>query len=227
VRPDPLPHCRLLLVVLHGVHGRLLVSGVAAEDEAAVPTCPRAAERVDIGRQSVALPVRTVAEGYDRTVPSVASATLRGVASWAEVETDAPELASRVREAFGRGKHATMATLRADGSPRISGTEVELTGEGTFRLGSMPGAVKARDLLRDPRVAVHSPTAEPGEGGADWPGEAKIAGVAVALPQEEGGGHAFDIDLHEVVWTGLTDERDALLILSWHPGRGVQERRRE
>ena len=153
------------------------------------------------------------------------AATLRRVTSWAEVEKEAPELASRVREAFGRGKHATMATLRADGSPRISGTEVELGG--AFRLGSMPGAVKARDLLRDPRVAVHSPTADPGEGGADWPGEAKVAGVAVALPREEGGAHVFDIDLREVVWTGLTEERDALRILSWHPGRGVEERRRE
>jgi hypothetical protein len=119
-----------------------------------------------------------------------------------------------------------MATLRADGSPRISGTEVEFTGEGTLRLGSMPGAVKARDLLRDPRVAVHSPTADPGEGGADWPGEAKVAGVAVAQPDREDGAHLFDLDLTEVVWTGLTAERDALLIQSWHPGRGLEERRR-
>ncbi len=142
------------------------------------------------------------------------------------MEREAPELAGRVREAFGRGKHATMATLRADGSPRISGTEVEFTGEGTLRLGSMPGAVKARDLLRDPRVAVHSPTAEPGEGGADWPGEAKVAGVAVAQPEREDGAHLFDLDLTEVVWTGLTAERDALLIQSWHPDRGLEERRR-
>jgi hypothetical protein len=109
------------------------------------------------------------------------------MASWREVEQEVPELATRVREAFARGKHATMATLRADGSPRISGTEVEFTDDGCVRLGSMPGAVKARDLLRDPRVAVHSPTAEPGEGGADWPGEAKVAGRAVAHPQGEDG----------------------------------------
>src|SRR3954453_5933907 len=102
--------------------------------------------------------------------------------SWQEFEQGSPELAKRVREAFGRGKHATMATLRADGSPRISGTEVELTDDGCFRLGSMPGAVKARDLLRDPRVAVHSPTQEPGENGADWSGEAKVAGRAIAAP---------------------------------------------
>src|SRR3954466_4509463 len=146
--------------------------------------------------------------------------------SWQEFEQEAPELAERVRAAFGRGRHATMATLRADGSPRISGTEVELSGNGGFRLGSMPGAVKARDLLRDPRVAVHSPTAEPGEGGADWPGEAKVAGRAVAPPPGEDGAHAFDLDLHEVVWTGLDETRSALVIQSWHPGRRVEEHRR-
>jgi hypothetical protein len=73
---------------------------------------------------------------------------------------------------------------------------------------------------------VHSPTAEPGEGGADWPGEAKLAGVAVELPRGEGGSHVFDLDLHEVVWTGLNEARNALVIQSWHPGRGVEERQR-
>jgi hypothetical protein len=145
---------------------------------------------------------------------------------WQEFQREAPELAGRVREAFGRGKHATMATLRADGAPRISGTEVEFTAAGELQLGSMPGAVKARDLQRDPRLAVHSPTAEPGEGGADWPGEAKVAGVAVALPDREDGAHMFAVDLTEVVWTGLTEARDQLHIISWHPGRGVEERRR-
>ena len=148
------------------------------------------------------------------------------MASWQEFQEQAPELAARVREAFARGKHATMATLRVDGSPRISGTEVEFTDDGCVRLGSMAGAVKARDLLRDPRVAVHSPTADPGEGGADWPGEAKVAGRAVARSPGEDGSHAFDVDLDEAVWTGLDETRSALVIQSWHPGRGFEERRR-
>ncbi|MGY1602027.1 pyridoxamine 5'-phosphate oxidase family protein [Geodermatophilus sp. SYSU D00815] len=147
------------------------------------------------------------------------------MASWAEVEKEAAELAAQVRAAFTRGKHATMATLRADGSPRISGTEVEFGDDGHLRLGSMPGAVKARDLQRDPRLALHSPTSEPGEGGADWPGEAKVAGVAVAEPDRDGA-HVFHLDLHEVVWTGLNEARDKLVIRSWHPGRGVEERQR-
>lgn len=144
--------------------------------------------------------------------------------SWAEVEREVPDLAARVRSAFAAAKHATMATLRADGAPRISGTEVEFSADGELRLGSMPGAVKARDLRRDPRVALHSPTSDPGEGGTAWPREGKVAGVAVEEPAQEDGARVFRLDLTEVVWTGLTDDRSALRILSWHPGRGLQER---
>jgi len=146
------------------------------------------------------------------------------MASWAEVERMAPDVAALVRGAFGRGKHATMATLRADGGPRISGTEVEFSEDGELRIGSMPGAVKLRDLQRDPRVALHSPTADPGDGGVDWPGEGKVAGRVIAERVQDDGAHVFRIDLDEVVWTGLTDDRAALRILSWHAGRGVEER---
>jgi len=145
--------------------------------------------------------------------------------SWAQVEAEAPELAARVREAFAVRKHCTMATLRADGSPRISGTEVQLGG-GEFEIGSMPGARKARDLQRDGRLAVHSPTVDPPEGDeASWAGEAKVAGVAVevgAVPGEDDGSHRFRLDLSEVVHTRVAPDGDALLITSWHAGRGVR-----
>jgi hypothetical protein len=97
------------------------------------------------------------------------------VTRWAEFATDQPELATDVRRCFGVRKHATMATLRRDGSPRMSGTEVEFDDErGELVLGSMRGARKAQDLLRDPRVALHGPTVDPPEENpAAWPGEAK------------------------------------------------------
>lgn len=63
---------------------------------------------------------------------------------------------------FAVRKHATLATLRRDGSPRISGTEVVFDDEaGEIYLGMMPGSVKALDLRRDPRLALHSPTVDP------------------------------------------------------------------
>ena len=143
--------------------------------------------------------------------------------SWAQVEAEAPELAALVRASFAVRKHCTMATLRSDGGPRISGTEVQWEG-GELTIGSMPGAVKARDLQRDSRVALHSPTVDPPEGDeSSWAGEAKVAGRAVELPGREGS-HVFRIALTEVVHTAV--DGDALRIRSWHPGRGVQERRR-
>src|SRR6476659_7748202 len=76
------------------------------------------------------------------------------MASWKEVGADAPEFAARAEAALTRNKHMTMATLRADGAPRISGTELEVS-DGDLWLGSMPQARKALDLRRDPRVAIH------------------------------------------------------------------------
>lgn len=142
--------------------------------------------------------------------------------SWAQVGAEAPELAAAVRTCFEVRKHCTMATLRADGSPRISGTEVQWE-DGDLWVGSMPGAVKARDLQRDGRVALHSPTVDPPEGQeAAWAGEAKVAGRAVEVPYE--GSHRFRIDLHEVVHTRV--DGDALLVTTWHAGRGVEQVRR-
>ena len=142
---------------------------------------------------------------------------------WGEFERAAPELAAAVRERFALRRHCTMATLRRDGSPRISGTEVELS-DGELWTGSMPQALKALDLRRDPRVAIHSATVDPPPGDASgWVGGAKAAGRA----QEQSPGsdaHRFRIGLVEVVLTQV--DSDELVVTSWHPGRGVQVRRR-
>ena len=47
--------------------------------------------------------------------------------TWKEIEQKEPEFASRVRKLFDAGRHKTIATLREDGSPRISGIECEFT----------------------------------------------------------------------------------------------------
>ena len=123
-------------------------------------------------------------------------------------------------------KHLTMATLRRDGSPRLSGTEIEFAG-GQLQIGSMPGAVKALDLRRDPRVAIHGPTADPPVGEpAGWKGEAKVAGLAVEV--ESGStAHRFHIDIQEAVITRLNEAGDRLVIESWVPGRGYRCMERE
>jgi hypothetical protein len=148
------------------------------------------------------------------------------LASWAEFEAANPEFGSRVRALLASRKHLTMATLRRDGSPRISGTEVEFV-EGQLRIGSMPGAVKALDLRRDPRVAIHGPTDDPPATNAvAWKGEAKVAGTATEV--ESGGtAHRFLIDIQEAVLTRLNEAGNRLVVESWTQTRGYRMIERE
>ena len=148
------------------------------------------------------------------------------MASWAEFEAAEPEFASRVRELMSTRKHLTMATLRRDGSPRISGIEVEIA-NGCMRIGSMPRAVKAMDLRRDGRVAIHGPTVDPpADNAAGWKGEAKIAGSATEV-ESGSDAHHFVIDIAEAVITHLNAADDRLVVESWTPARGHRLLERE
>jgi hypothetical protein len=119
-----------------------------------------------------------------------------------------------------------MATLRRDGSPRISGTEVKFV-NGQLEIGSMPNAVKALDLRRDPRVAIHGPTADPpAKHAAGWKGEAKIAGMAREVDSGSEA-HRFLIDVREAVITHLNDKGDRLVVESWNAARGYRSFDRE
>lgn len=154
------------------------------------------------------------------------------MSTWSEFAAEAPTLAAEVRERFDAGRHKTLATLRADGSPRISGIECEIA-EGELRFGSMPGSRKGADLARDPRFAIHSPTSHPGDGNErEWAGEAKIAGRAVSagpVVDADGRVHGqmFTADLGEVVLTRLDPEATRLVIRSWTPEHGLRAFERE
>ena len=151
------------------------------------------------------------------------------MARWGEIVAAEPEFAARVRERFDAGRHKTIATLRSDGSPRISGIECEFTDDDLW-FGSMPGARKGTDLRRDPRFALHGPTVHPAEGEeSEWPGEAKIAGRATLTgPLADGPpGDRFVADITEVVVTGLNDDATRLVIESWAPDRGWERVERD
>ena len=144
------------------------------------------------------------------------------VPSWSEFESEAPELAARVRERFDAHKHKTIATLRRDGSPRISGTEAQFE-DGELWIGSMQGALKARDLQRDPRFALHSASEDPDV----WTGDAKVAGVAREVPTSDGKSHRFDLDIREASTVELDDARKRLVITVWTPEGGVRTMKRD
>jgi hypothetical protein len=155
------------------------------------------------------------------------------MASWSEFEAEAPELAARARGYLEARKHKTLATLRKDGSPRISGTEADIV-DGELLWGGMWRSMKALDLRRDPRFALHSGSEDP----PAWTGDAKVAGRAVEVEDEErkralvaaqgngepppGPWHLFRGDVTEVVVTRLSDARDKLVIERWAEGDGVK-----
>ena len=151
--------------------------------------------------------------------------------SWKAIEEAEPAFAARVQHLFDAGRHKTIATLRADGSPRISGIECEFA-DGELRFGSMPSARKGADLTRDARFALHGPNFHPEDGKeGEWPGEAKVAGRAVPAGPVTGDGapegEMFVADITEVVITHLNADATKLVVESWTPTRGLRMVERE
>ncbi|MGY6502370.1 MAG: pyridoxamine 5'-phosphate oxidase family protein [Acidimicrobiales bacterium] len=159
------------------------------------------------------------------------------MASWNDLNHDAPQLAGLVRGRFEEHGLAYMATLRRDGSPRLSGVEPWF-GDGEVWLGMMWQSRKALDLRRDPRCALHSANTDT----QVLSGDARISGRVIEHHDEvdlergrdlyeaatgdrppDGPMHLFSLDVEEVVFLRPAD--DHLVIRSWRPGRG--ERRME
>ena len=148
--------------------------------------------------------------------------------SWTDFEQAAPELARQVRERLDAHVHKTIATVRRDGAPRISGTETTFA-DGELWIGSMWGARKARDLQRDPRFALHSGSDDP----PGWSGDAKLAGIAEEVTDPErvaaingdgppGPSHLFRLDVREASVVRLDESRTQLVIDVWTADGGVR-----
>jgi Pyridoxamine 5'-phosphate oxidase len=159
------------------------------------------------------------------------------MARWQDIVESAPEFAATARGHLDGRVHKTIATLRADGSPRISGIETFFA-DGDIWIGSMANARKALDLRRDPRYALHSGSEDP----PDWPGDAKLSGRAEEIADPErrlelfrsrgsdppsSDAHLFRLDIDEAVLVGLNEARDRLVIQLWRPGRAVERIERE
>jgi hypothetical protein len=154
------------------------------------------------------------------------------VASWGEIETVAADLAQLARKLLEAHAHKTIATLRVDGSPRISGIEAKFV-EGELWFGSMPGSRKGDDLARDSRFALHSGSIDP----PGWQGDAKLSGIAEEIVdpgrKEEifcamGAADVavdsllFRADVREVAVTRLTEAGDELTVDFWNESAGVR-----
>lgn len=155
--------------------------------------------------------------------------------SWQDIEQSAPELAAALEGRFAVHKHALLATLRRDGSPRISGIETSFRG-GELWLAMMPDSRKAADLRRDPRFALHAAPVDLDlvEGDAKLNGRAIevthaadverfVAGLDQAPPPSGVG--LFRTDLTDASLTRV--EGGWLVIDSWRAGEAPKRRRRQ
>jgi hypothetical protein len=152
--------------------------------------------------------------------------------TWSDVAKEAPALADAVRARFEAHGLALMASLRRDGSPRLSGIEFVFASSSLW-LGMMPDSLKAKDLIRDPRIALHNATVDKDVA----EGDAKIAGRAILVEDEAsfqeystgfpdsdhvpspGEFHLFKIDVTEV--SMMRPAGDHLVIEWWSEGKGL------
>jgi hypothetical protein len=83
------------------------------------------------------------------------------VATWAELAADEPELAEAGERIFRAFTLAFLATVRADGGPRVHPVTITVHG-GRLYAFLVHGTPKRSDLLRDARYALHSFPSFPG-----------------------------------------------------------------
>ncbi len=155
--------------------------------------------------------------------------TFTVMTSWAGFCREEPELAGRIRECFVRHPHHVMGSLDRHGAPRLSGINV-FVNDGVLWFGSMAGALKVRDIERDPRVSVHSaPLSETLEGG-----DARVSGTAVTLepsrvmawrPGSPADGVFFEMKVERAHLVEVVDGE--LVVTMWDTTHGVRIVRRQ
>jgi hypothetical protein len=151
---------------------------------------------------------------------------------WQEFETRQPALARiGVHKLTGPGV-VLVATIRRDGSPRLSPVE-PLLWEGDLWLCMGLGSRKADDLRRDGRVLVHSIVTN--RTGQD--GEYKLRGTAIAEPDavlharyagevaarlgwqpEPGKFHLFRVELADITYIRWDDATNDQYVTRWPAG---------
>ena len=146
------------------------------------------------------------------------------MAKWSLFESEAPELAAKIRARFEGHAHHILGTLDSAGAPRLSGINVFFN-EGEMWFGSMANARKVVDINRDPRIAVHSATLSEEMTG----GDARVSGIAVTLdtqraaqwrPENPAEGSFFLVEIHKAHLVEVAG--DELVISMWDTKHGLR-----
>jgi hypothetical protein len=147
---------------------------------------------------------------------------------WDAFEQACPEIATLARERFTKDEVVLVGTIRADGSPRISPNECDFTA-GRLFVSMMWRSKKAVDLLRDPRVVVHSTPSDRMNPGGDIKLYGRVVdeqdpGVRAAFRDairaridwapDEPGYHCFSVDVEAAGYTVFGEDSHAL---AWDP----------
>jgi hypothetical protein len=154
--------------------------------------------------------------------------------NWTEFVTACPDIATQARTRFEEDELVLLGTTRSDGSARISPCEVDFAVDRLF-LGMMWRSKKALDLLRDPRIVVHSVPA----GRMNPGGDVKLYGRVLDERDEdlrEAFGravqeridwrppepyHLFSLDVERAAYIVFGENGHALV---WDPVRGLRRR---
>lgn len=153
---------------------------------------------------------------------------------WADFEAAAPEPSARIRELIERFRFVLVGTIRRDGTPRISPVEARIVG-GYLMLVMITDTLKARDLLRDPRILLNSPITHPDDPNFEFKVRGRVIEVqdralqmATADAIEAASGwrpplnwHFFSIDIEDAAF--ITWEAGVMRMTHWTPERGLEQ----
>ena len=157
--------------------------------------------------------------------------------AWANFETAAPTLAAQGRELIERFRFVLVGTIRSDGTPRISPVEAHIV-RGHLMLVMIPGTLKARDLLRDPRILVNSPITHPDDPNTEFKLRGRVVEIrdqalheatAETIQATSGwrppaGWHFFSLDIEDAAY--LAWQSGVLNLTRWSRDRGLDSIRR-
>jgi hypothetical protein len=153
---------------------------------------------------------------------------------WSEFVAACPEIGELAEARFRADELVFLGTIRPDGTARVSPCELDPVGDDLL-MGMMWQSHKARDLLRDPRITVHSATADRMNPG----GDVKLRGRAVDVRDpairaayreavraridwapDEPTYHLFALDVETAAYLRFGDGGRAL---AWEPERELRE----
>ena len=152
---------------------------------------------------------------------------------WSEVTRRQPRLAALGKQRLLDPGVVLVVTMRRDGSARLSPVEPWVM-DGEFLLSMLWGSHKAADLLRDPRVLVHSivTARDGGEGELKVRGRAEVTesrdvqeryavevGEQLGWRPVPGRFHLFRLAIEHVAFLRYDDATGDQHVASWPPGK--------